>query len=196
MRKKKERKKEYRTNPFDWIVKQRLVKLILSCYGLGVLAPTLQLWILKEHSSQLSTLHTKRTHPVFGSGLGKDLFLRKALGGVELAGSAVIHMDLWLAKQSRYVSVPPKIPLAATPPPPLPPDHHHQPPFHFPPQPQLANRGQTEPSSNLIQPAPLLLKGPLSIFLCLGIKPASRIQPHGPFNGAAGQKCNHILLRM
>lgn len=39
----KERKKEYRTNPFDWIVKQRLVKLILSCYGLGVLAPTLQL---------------------------------------------------------------------------------------------------------------------------------------------------------
>lgn len=34
-RKKDEKKKEYRTNPFDWIVKQRLVKLILSCYGLG-----------------------------------------------------------------------------------------------------------------------------------------------------------------
>lgn len=66
--------------PAGRIVKQRLVKLIPSCYGWEVLAPALQLWILKDHSSQLSTLHTKTTHAVFGSSLRKELFLREALG--------------------------------------------------------------------------------------------------------------------
>lgn len=180
----RKRKKECWTNPFDWIVKQRLVKLILSCYGLGVLAPTLQLWILKEHSSQLSTLHTNRTHPVFGSGLGKDLFLRKALGGW---GSWLdLQWYIWIfgwLNRADMCLFPQRFLSQLSPSPPPPPNL-----FHF-------SRGQTEPSSNFIQPAPQL-KGPLSIFLCLGTKPASRIQRHGPFNGAAGQKCNHIPLRM
>lgn len=160
------------TNPFGWIVKQRLVKLILSCYGLGVLAPTLQLWILKDHSSQLSTLHTKRTHPVFGSGLGKDLFLRKALGeGSWLDLQWYIWIFGWLSIADmclfphRFLSQPPPtssptqtlshITTTTT-----------NLPFIFPPAPS----SESGTNRTIIQPAPQLKGQHSDFFFCLGIK--------------------------
>lgn len=46
------------TNPFDWIVKQRLVKRISSYKDVDY-STSIPVMNLKEHSSLLSTLHIK-----------------------------------------------------------------------------------------------------------------------------------------
>lgn len=103
--------------------------------------------------------------------LGEGFLFEESSWGRELAGSAVIHMDLWLAKHSRYVSVPPYNSSHSQPPPPPPLQPFPISPLLLPTslsfslQPHLVNQGQIELSSNLL----LNSEGNFQIFLCLGI---------------------------